>query len=420
MKALTLLIALCISFSVATAQTGWNKQSIPTTQYLPDIFFINKDTGWVGCLDGVFRTTDGGNVWTKISDQLAAGIVFVNNKLGYGNADSTRYIVRTLDGGFTWEKIRIPMKEFPSQIMVFGADTVYIYSKSDKFCRSIDSCKTWEVIDISSTAGGSYFVNGSIGFACGDIESWFGDFPPTQGTQGPTFEYTIDGGRTWGRRFPFIEGTDSLQWVGGDFRVLTVTSSGQLFVADASSIYTSTNSGLSWDQKLKQVSIGDIWFTSPSTGFAVGYWGKIYHTSDTGNSWSEQESTVSTMLYGVVFVDSLTGWACGELGVIIHTTDGGKLWTRQYLPKPLTTSVSPEPFGRKTSITYELPSAMKVKKRIYDILGKELEVLESPGILDAGTHTIEFDGSRYPEGTFHYQIETEGFYGTGKMTKVVY
>lgn len=385
---------------------GWYKQTSGTIQYLPKIFFLNKDTGWVGCLDGVFKTTDGGNVWTKISTQIAGRIVFVNSKLGYANADSAKYIIRTLDGGFTWEKVRIPMKEYPSEITVFGSDTVYIYSNSDKFCRSIDSCKTWEVIDISSTGGDSYFVNGSIGFACGDIESWFGNFPPSQGTEGATFEYTVDGGRTWGRRFPFIEGSQT-KGVSENLRRIYAFDSSNIIAAGETQLFYSSNAGSSWSGGSPSGAFNDLCFVNSKIGYVVGYSGQIYYTSDSAHTWTPQSSTVTTRLNSVTFVDSLNGWCCGDLGIILHTLNGGKTWVKQHLPlDSLNVQAYPSPVATTLTIGYTLREPEAVTTEVLDLSGRVVHSVLPTGVESQGVHFTQISVANLSVGAYWCRVKT--------------
>lgn len=413
----TLILLLCYG-TLSAQENGWYKQSIPTNQYLPKIFFLNKDTGWTGGQEGLYWTTNGGNVWQLLTTKAVSDPTFVDGKNGWG-ITGNKTVGKTTDGGITWKDTLTKLQGGINELQIFGFDTVYL-SGDVEFTWTTDRGETWHITTGLAPSYDMHFTNNKIGYRCGGAYLWFEDFPPPKGTRGAIFEHTIDGGRTWNRKFPFIEGSTT-EGLNEDLRGIFACDSLNIFVAGSKVVSFSSNGGSSWRFVLNPGGAFDgLYFFSPTTGYMVGYGGKIFFTNDTGKTWTQQISGTKQWLYSVEFIDSLSGWVSGDSGTILHTTDGGKLWTRQYLPKPLTTSVSPEPFGRKTSITYELPSAMKVKIRIYDVLGKELEVLESPGIEDAGTHSIEFDGSRYPEGTFHYRIETEGFYGTGKMTKVVY
>lgn len=73
-------------------------------------------------------------------------------------------------------------------------------------------------------------------------------------------------------------------------------------------------------------SLRDIYFVDERTGWAVGDSGVILKTTDSGESWSAQNSGVKVLLVSVYFSDTLNGWACGEAGVILKTANGGKTW----------------------------------------------------------------------------------------------
>lgn len=73
----------------------------------------------------------------------------------------------------------------------------------------------------------------------------------------------------------------------------------------------------------------DIYFADTEFGWAVGCWGKIFHTQNGGKSWSSQDSKTDSYLYSVHFSDRLNGWTVGNKGTILHTQDGGETWDRQ-------------------------------------------------------------------------------------------
>jgi len=75
-------------------------------------------------------------------------------------------------------------------------------------------------------------------------------------------------------------------------------------------------------------------FVDARTGWAVGAFGTIAHTTDAGASWRRQPSGTLEHLYAVHFVDARTGWAVGRAGTVLHTTDGGVAWTRQAAGTP--------------------------------------------------------------------------------------
>jgi subtilisin-like proprotein convertase family protein len=77
----------------------------------------------------------------------------------------------------------------------------------------------------------------------------------------------------------------------------------------------------------------------------------------------------------------------------------------------------PNPFNPSTRITYELPKAEIVKLVVYDILGKEIVVLQN-GFKPAGTHIIEYDASNLASGVYFYRIEAGEFTDVKKMLLV--
>lgn len=89
-------------------------------------------------------------------------------------------------------------------------------------------------------------------------------------------------------------------------------------------------------QMRSDACLHDVSFVSPTTGWAVGQRGTIWHTHDAGRTWQLQSSGVGCPLYSVWFLDERVGWAAGGTihpyrhdsnGVLLRTVDGGKKWT---------------------------------------------------------------------------------------------
>ncbi|MCO6492253.1 MAG: T9SS type A sorting domain-containing protein [Phaeodactylibacter sp.] len=81
------------------------------------------------------------------------------------------------------------------------------------------------------------------------------------------------------------------------------------------------------------VLLMDVFFVSPSTGWAVGLSGRIFKTINGGADWGIQQSGTSEGLLSVFFTDTNTGWAVGAAGTILSTIDGGG--PMQLLPRTL-------------------------------------------------------------------------------------
>lgn len=74
----------------------------------------------------------------------------------------------------------------------------------------------------------------------------------------------------------------------------------------------------------------------------------------------------------------------------------------------------PNPFNPTTTISYSIPTQTNVKLTIYDILGKEIEVLVDEQKA-AGRYDIQFDGGSLTSGVYIYKLETDEFSKAMKM-----
>jgi hypothetical protein len=74
----------------------------------------------------------------------------------------------------------------------------------------------------------------------------------------------------------------------------------------------------------------------------------------------------------------------------------------------------PNPFNPTTSFRYQLPEIGHVTITVHDLLGRLVAVLQD-GIVQAGTHTINFDASYLSSGVYIYQLKTEDVILTRKF-----
>jgi hypothetical protein len=75
----------------------------------------------------------------------------------------------------------------------------------------------------------------------------------------------------------------------------------------------------------------------------------------------------------------------------------------------------PNPFNPSTTIRFALPEASQVRLAVYDMLGRELEVLVN-GDLAAGTHSVSFEAGSLVTGIYLYRLAADGQQLTGTMT----
>ncbi|SPE26649.1 exported hypothetical protein [Candidatus Sulfopaludibacter sp. SbA6] len=169
-----------------------------------------------------------------------------------------------------------------------------------------------------------------------------------------TIVKTVDGGQTWAAQAAGVAET---------FNGVYFVSANQGWVVGANgTILHTTDGGAHWVSQAAPTTdeFRSVFFTDANTGWATAvrpmhynqylfemaaddWLASIWHTSDGGKTWSQQQVPANaSLLNRIKFVDSQTGWAAGlkldhydimgpeHLGAVYHTTDGGRTWTEQY------------------------------------------------------------------------------------------
>ena len=144
---------------------------------------------------------------------------------------------------------------------------------------------------------------------------------------------------------------------------------------------------------------------------AGSQWEKIGFMSGHGNSNSPKEYS---------FIDkNLTGGTNFVYRLKQIDNDGQYQYSKEVEVKVVPKDINllqnyPNPFNPVTEIKFTLPEAARVTLRVYNIIGQEVASLVN-GIEEAGFHSIRFEGSDLPSGTYIYRLQTGGFVQTKKM-----
>jgi photosystem II stability/assembly factor-like uncharacterized protein len=253
------------------------------------VFFLNGKDGFVtGYNGGIYKTTDSAKTWTALNSRTTLpirDIYFLNaaNGIAVGGGDSCSgtgcipqggFILRTQDGGQTWNKV--------------------------------DTSK----LEIASI----YFINNLIGFCVGDNVIY----------------KTNDGGQTWSE--------NSVNNLGGKMMKIKFSDDQNGFIVCLfDKILKTTDGGNSWQITSPNENTGYYSLSSSNGTTYISGQGKILKSVDNGISWTELASS-PTDIYDIYFSTQNIGYAFGagdysgsdfghSYGSMYCTNDGGNSWT---------------------------------------------------------------------------------------------
>ena len=315
----------------------WRRERLPGGQWpytLADVCFIDAEHGWLLVTTDysayLLRTRDGGATWEFQAPETFAnlgGITFTDRQHGW--AVGRWNVFTTADGGATWTIA------YHDTDMTHGFTTVTVLGDSG-WVTGHDN--TYAPILLTSTDGGKSWapVESPPDLVCAPsfvsaTEGWGISSILTQG-----IVHTTDGGVTWHSQYTPLY-SDAY-----DFKQLLAQS---IAAADGQHAWTvgaggallRTTDGGTWAPVSSSAAAGSLSavdFSDSTHGWAVGWSGPgglILHTSDGGLTWGSQDSGTLHGLTSISFVDDMDGWVGIGDGdpsgrSLLHTTDGGATW----------------------------------------------------------------------------------------------
>lgn len=299
----------------------WTKQISGTSEFLNCLYFINENKGFVGGENStLLKTIDGGETWEDIpidGDWSILDIHFPSDNVGYvvgkpslSSADDL--ILKTTDGGITWEQLPFNNLSYsaPQSVYFLNEQTGFIGSSSDNNYRMLktdDGGGSWQIVaDIegSFSIRDIIFTNNSIGYALGIGNSSY------------IFK-TINEGTTWQKIY-----TSPAE----NIRLLDITlSENEVF----STVSGNNDRIIAGENQLEKAfsnsyiesALVGISFTE-SSGFGIASSGDfIIFTEDYGERWGQMSLPNDyPESGGAVYIQTLSNslaYAVGEQGVIM-------------------------------------------------------------------------------------------------------
>ena len=327
--------------------------------------FASADTGLIaGSYGSLAKTTDGGLNYTFIENPLWEGTNLHFNSLRYVNKDfvlaggSKCNMIKSLDGGDTWEEVEVE-----------GSKSIY---------------DIWAINENQVIASGS---SGYILISNSTVD---------------TFTLANDYGSMAMRAVEFR----------GDIG-LVVSSGGHIFrttVADWDTlidVYTEAEGD----------DFYDVEFVTDSLVYVVGEHGKIYKSTDAGQTWAQEASPTEETIHKVRYRNEKL-WAVAADGVVLKLdisepqaiSNESNTIVRAYNLK----QNYPNPFNPKTTIEFSLLKSGKVELTVFNSAGQKVATLINKD-MNAGKSQISWDASHLASGLYYYRIVSGDFKSVKKM-----
>ncbi len=308
-------VLLCFFSALATGQS-WRVRPAVTNADLVAIYFTSATRGFIAGDEGFLAaTSDGGRTWQKHTLSTAENIneiYFRNENNGYLAAG--RKVLITSDGGTTWRETEIfrpadLRNNKPSFLSIRFADKKrglaigsMLNAKGNVIdslvMRTTDGGATWQRIIVPSKLELFHldFNGSSHGWIVGD--------------QGIILA-TNDGGDTW--RVQMSKTKNALYNV--DFR----DDDEGYAVGEEGTILRTEDGGNTWEKVIAPVmtSFMRVDFADDKNGLIAGHGGTLLRSADRGRSWTRVESSTKKSLYGL-FVEKKFAWAVGADGLILE------------------------------------------------------------------------------------------------------
>jgi photosystem II stability/assembly factor-like uncharacterized protein len=286
----------------------------------------------VGSYGSIIKSTDQGANWGTINSTVTTDLIreihFVNSDTGYAvsgstvTADTLGYILKTIDGGATWTQMPYNFGYQLFSLAMPTPTTWYAGSGHNKIYKTTDAGETWVVQTQPITGTTHDFYE--IGYA--DENTLY-----ASGLAGKIIK-TTNGGAVWTEVVnPF--GTTSAIYDLHVFDALTVIG-----VGISAKAYKTTDGGTTWNPLTTGVpgNYFSVEFLNNNFGVIVGYASgsapQVTITTNGGTTWVPSslpsEFDVFASVWGIGILDANRIWISDLNGKIGFTTDGGTTWTR--------------------------------------------------------------------------------------------
>lgn len=300
----------------APVSEGWVVQNSGTTAELYSVSAVNENVAWACGAGGVvIRTTNGGQTWQTVNSPRAVDAYVIwamsADKAFVGTSGSTdAKIHMTTNGGSTWTDVYTVAGGFINVIRFIDENNGW--AEGDPVGGNWTLLKTtngglnWTSLATVPQVGGEYGWNNSGWDKAGYM--WFG-------TNNSRIYYSTNNGMNWVSS-PTTAANSYAVAFDNNYVGLSGFASGVL--------NKSTNGGATWSALTSPTTASITGIATVSNNeFFVAAGGSVWRTSDAGNNWTMSYGGTGS-IYHLYFVPTLTnqsqpaaGWAVGAGGLVL-------------------------------------------------------------------------------------------------------
>ena len=387
----------------------------------------------------IWKTTNGGSNWTKMSNAQAPNAYGAQNSLfvidqnffGFGLNISNARVAITTNGGTNWNYYSLngatSTQGFISTV-TFNDDKLHGYaavSSTNNFIwKTTNGGQTWDTLRVDGVPNNAS-GQANIKYISGTNSAFY---VLSSATTGYSFKI-LDNGAEFS---PYVSSNllnvmhvDSFYQLTdkavGEVTTVAVTNTGSVLklqdsplpVTLASFTYavSGRNVNLKWVTSSEQNNsgfevyriFGDANRSITSNWTNIGFiQGKGNVTGNTEYNFTDKNLSTGKYYYRIKQVDYNGNYEYFDLNGSADIGAPSKVSLGQNYPNP---------FNPVTNIGYEIPQDARVTMKVYDITGREISTLVNE-TQAAGYHTVKFDASKYSSGMYFYKVVVRSANGT--------
>jgi len=347
----------------------------------------------------VYKSANNGVNWTQpfYSGGTVHSLAAYNNNIYAGALDNGVYF--SSNAGINWSQI--PLDAYSVTVVYSAGNFLLAGTEINGLFKTTNNGINWT--KLNNQGARSLFVSGDI---------------IVEGTSGSTMLST-NNGINWTQSYTYIGEVNALAGKG----TILFAGNTNMYPSpyDIGGVYYSANYGQSWT--LSSLSHKTV-FAIAANGnllFSATQGNGVFLSTNDGANWQQINTGFPAQIsvYSLLIKDNY----------IFAGTYGNSVWRRPLsdlvgvintgseIPSSFSLYQNyPNPFNPSTTIKFDIPKSSAVRLSVYDITGREIEMLVNDR-LNAGSYETKWDASKYASGTYFCIMRVDE--SIRKVTKMI-